>query len=363
MAKECNDFTYANKKLSDFGYTARISFDGSEDLPLGLSREIEKGETNKYRKEANQTGVKYSNDGLQFEIDIMKDPCVHTTQAEMEITRENKRLITRWLSSPHLNSQLECIDDPSSDENLLYFGLFTNIENYIIGGRVYGLKLTFTCSTPYAYTPDIIHRLSVAGDQTLILLNNDDEMSDYVYPSLSIKANQTGQVFICNLTDSIILDEGSLYPTDIGTGEIDILKSKIIKYAVSKGYETIYSYNSDGTTVKTICDNSAIQFIYKDSQDIERKCTAFKLSNGDYKIIEGGFLYLTANKSLPITIDFQHLLLFDELGRPIYFSNIGVDDVDQVYWLRLLNGNNTLLFHAANCDFTLKYRECRKVGA
>lgn len=365
MSKECKDFIYRNQRLSDLGFIASVSFEGSDDLPLGLSREIEKSETNKYRKSANQTGIKYSEDNLSFEIDIMKDPCQYHTQDDLEFTDKDVRKITRWLSSPQFYLPLKCEYASSSQRNsLTYYGIFTNIEKWVIANKTYGLKLTFSCSTPFAYTDDIICTVQAEGNKTLVINNEDDELDDYVYPILNINAAQTGDIFICNLSDCTLLNEGSLYPSTVPSGlPIDILQQKISDYALTKGYETVYQYESDGTTVKTFCDKTAVQFTYKNSQDTEFKCFAFYLDDGKYKIIRNGMLHLTVNKSLPINIDFQQLRLFDDLGRPVYFSSLGVEDVDQVYWLRLLNGDNNLLFYGKNCTFTLKYRECRKVGA
>ena len=47
----------------------------------------------------------------------------------------------------------------------------------------------------------------------------------------------------------------------------------------------------------------------------------------------------------------------------VHFKNIGIDEEDYIYWLRLISGNNTLLFYGTDCDVKIEYREMLKVGA
>ena len=45
----------------------------------------------------------------------------------------------------------------------------------------------------------------------------------------------------------------------------------------------------------------------------------------------------------------------------VTYDKLGITDVAYMYWLQLLNGNNSLLFYG-NCDFKVKHIESRKVG-
>lgn len=66
-------FTYNGYSSEDFGLMLG-GFNVNEDIPLGLSRNILKGEMNRYRKIPNFMGTSYV-DVLQFTISLIKDPC------------------------------------------------------------------------------------------------------------------------------------------------------------------------------------------------------------------------------------------------------------------------------------------------
>ena len=79
--------------------------------------------------------------------------------------------------------------------------------------------------------------------------------------------------------------------------------------------------------------------------------------------MRGGFLCFDLYRELPVTIDGNSLFIFDDIGRMVKLSDLGVTDTDYMYWPRLVNGENTLLFWAEDCTFTITYRETRKAGA
>ena len=61
-----------------------------------------------------------------------------------------------------------------------------------------------------------------------------------------------------------------------------------------------------------------------------------------------------------VTIDSQRGMISSQTGL-LSFDDLGIDDVDSIYWPRLYNGSNTLTL-SGNATFTLEYREPRKVG-
>ena len=70
---------------------------------------------------------------------------------------------------------------------------------------------------------------------------------------------------------------------------------------------------------------------------------------------------MSVTKGLKVYLDCQKLTINDELGRMVTYDKLGITDVAYMYWLQLLNGNNSLLFYG-NCDFKVKHIESRKVG-
>ena len=79
------------------------------------------------------------------------------------------------------------------------------------------------------------------------------------------------------------------------------------------------------------------------------------------KLITRYFMRMSMSKDLKVYLDCQKLTINDELGRMVTYDKLGITDVAYMYWLQLLNGNNSLLFYG-NCDFKVKHIESRKVG-
>ena len=364
MAKEnFLDFTFSGKKLS--GLSTKyipVQFDENSDIALGLERDMEAGESTRYRIEPNYFYDKWS-DGLPLEIHLVKDPCTYSTQSEKEITKSEIRELTSWLTSSHFPKWLKFEYD-INDENdaTRYMGWFNNIEPFVVGGMVYGLKLYFKCTTPFAYTNDITNEITVSNYKNLTVKNNSDELFSYCYPTIQIYPNANGEIFLCNLSDATIYAEGTL--TAGSTGYFNSLLDVVDNYAKLNGYTVEYvAPSGSAQNIIPLCNNTAVQFYLVDTYGNKIKCTAFYINDSTkkYRIIENGFVHFTVYKNLQVYIDTQKLTINDELGRMITYDKLGVNDVDHMYWLRLLNGDNTLLL-SGNCKFTIIHIESRKVG-
>lgn len=275
MSKFGDSFTYNNVSSDNYNLIL-CSFETSDTTPLGLSRSINKGETNNYRYKPNHLGVAYS-DVLTFDITVMKDPCGVLSQDDLYFSRSEIREITAWLTSPKTPKLFHIDDD--EDDYVDYYGLVTDITANSIE-KIYSLTFTFTCDSPFAYSKEYIHSVvnsstSTGTNYTLTVTN--DELDDYIYPILEITASSTGQVFLENVTDN--------------SGQLIIQ---------CKNKNTVY-------------------------------------------------------------IDCQRLIIYDVAGI-IDYEDLGLEDVDNFYWFRLLNGKNEIRL-VGDATVKIKYREVRKVGA
>lgn len=354
MAKFFKDFTFANHRLSEYGNFISVDLNGGDsERMLGLEREMDSGSTNTYRIEPNYHGDKWSS-ALSFELHIIKNPCNYSNQKEMSFSNSELRQITRWLTSPHypLWINFEYLPEDADNEIIYYKGWFNNIETYMVGGFVYGLKLYFTCTTSFGYTDYKIIDISNTSNTIInqIINNDSDELESYCYPQIKISPNSTGTMFMCNLMDCTILSNGTK-----GTSSLIELAEA---YATQNWYEIKYT-NSSPTL---ICDDTALQFYLIDKYGNDTKCTIFYLEESDtYYIVEDGFFYMNVKADLEVNMDCQRLLIQDGIGRMITYDELGITDVDHMYWMRLLNGNNTMLIYG-DVSVTFKFRESRKVG-
>ena len=70
---------------------------------------------------------------------------------------------------------------------------------------------------------------------------------------------------------------------------------------------------------------------------------------------------MDTKENLEINIDCQKLLFHDSIGRMVTYDELGIADVDHMYWMRFLNGNNSILVYG-DVTVSFKFRESRKVG-
>lgn len=186
-------FEYNGRSSEEFGVIL-ASFGDKQDLNSGLSRSIIKGNTTRFRKRGNHIGTEY-NDALEFSMTIIKNKCYTN---DLSFSRREIREINAWLTSPTYPILFHMFDDKSNDEDIDYFGLFSDVE-YEAAGDLIGLTLTFTCDSPFGYSP-LVKRTLSKSEQIQTINIESDELEDYVYPYLEIEALDDTDVLIKNHT-------------------------------------------------------------------------------------------------------------------------------------------------------------------
>lgn len=273
-------FEYNGRSTEQYGLML-VSLDQDPDKNTGLSRSSIKGATTKFRKKANHLGMAYD-EALSFEVTLIKDPHKYSyDQQKLRMKQSEVNELMRWLTSPNYPKLFRTYDPDKTiyDEEIEYFGVFTEIE-FCTVGDVYGIKCVFECDSPYGYTPEYVRKhISTAGDQTTIMINNTSaEAEDFLYPMLEITANSDTDFIISNLTEN-----------------------KTVTY---KGLKS-------GQCLRV--DNA--------------KCKITDLNDNEF------------------------------IGLDV----LGLDDVAQIYWFRLIDGFNKISFQG-DVELKIKYRELRKVG-
>lgn len=271
--KIAKSFTYCNKNtLEDFGLNMVLA--DNEEINLGLSREVLKGSITKFRDATNHLGAKFS-EVLSFPITLIKRSKTGN-QEELKWSREEIRNLTSWLTSVDVPQLLEFQYKETREETIDYFGLFTDISTYNLDNIIYGITLTFTCSSSFGYTKENSYKCS--ANSKIVIDNTSDKWNDYVYPKIEIVPSVTGSITITNITD-------------------------------------------------------------------ERKSISLEVKNQN-----------------TVYVDCQNNLIYDKAGV-LTLSDLGitVDDLDTLYWLRLVHGENIIQVDG-NAEVTIKCRYERKVG-
>lgn len=188
-----NDFQFRNIKLSDYGCimghfdSVNLETITSPSITFNPVRIIGK---NKFR---NTTS--YYENGISTIIEICKDPC---KSKNMVFATEEIRAIYKWLEVKKA-CELRFLNNRYT--GVFFMGTFT-VNEIKLGERTYGFELTFTSTTPFALSDEIIINLNFTNASTeLKVINTSDDYSP-VYPHLEITVKESGNLLIKNSLNS-----------------------------------------------------------------------------------------------------------------------------------------------------------------
>ncbi len=197
------DFHYNNFWLSDYG----MKMYDPEETQQFIGREIDKSGLSPLRKVPNHYSVHYSN-VLTLSFLILKDTHTCMSQEDYQLNGEEIHTIRSWLESPDTPAPLFVLPyDGGSD--VYYFGIFTDIQPFIVAHECCGLYLTFTCNAPFGFSSVISSTYKInsfVGDITGSFHNASAEQQDYLKPEIRIFSEDTfdgtEKIVIKNITDN-----------------------------------------------------------------------------------------------------------------------------------------------------------------
>lgn len=354
MFLECKDFLFDNDAISNH-HLLSVNFDDDTTLPSSIVREMDVSEMTQYRSETKGYSMKYT-EVLEFDVHLIKDFCDTSNQEELRLLPDEYDEIVSWLTSPQRNKwmTITTLDNRSIKVN----GYFSSVKPWDSCGYCYGVMCTFVCNSPFSYIEKETTK-ALSKFTTFDILNQSSERYDYVKPTIVITPKANEEIFIHNISDGELFDSGTIATTDNKLKNMDELIKKAELCAALEGGQTVYTRGADGN-ISTICDNTAVLFYIKDMYGVAKKCVAYYIEGtGKYYISSGSFFYCTTSLELKIKIDSKNLGMYDALNRPVLFSRIGIQDEDEIYWLRLVHGTNTLNVKG-NMELTITYLEPRK---
>lgn len=357
MILVCKDFKFDNNSLSKQNLIS-VNFDDDTSLPSALNRDMESSEMNKYRPERIGFGTVYT-DVLTFDIHIIKNDFMCKSQEEMEFTNEEYETLVSWLTSSHENKWLYITKE--NGDSTQAKGYFSSVEPYDNWGICYGVRATFTCNSPYTYREKELKK-EIRNKMNFLVNNQSSELYDYAYPIMHITPTKNEEIYIHNLSDGEILENNTFAAVDDAVSNIALLKQKISEYAARNNLTVEYVIDSETHDLKIVCNNTALLFYMTDIYGIRHKYVAYYLKEEkQYFICRNGFFYCKLNLGLDIDIDCKALGIYDAIKRPVLFKDLGIQDEDEIYWMRLINGNNSFRV-LGNFDLTIRYLEQQKGG-
>ena len=285
-----------------------------------VNRSLQLGEKNKYRPKENQFGTLYG-DNYSFKMGVMRNPC------------RNKNVV------PELKNGILKYDStytPYLDNGILKFSM--------------------------NYTADIKNGIIILNDSDYLTSNNIRIINAWLtspqYPRL-----------LKFIGDDYFSEEIEFFATI----------TEVSTEHASLPYELTYTVTCDsqwGYTPLILCKTTSSSTLTREySIQNNSDCwedyvyPTIKVSPKSHGIItiknktdNDGTMKINALKSDDFYIDCRNLKIYDITKSIVSFEDLGIEDIDDIYWPRLAYGENIFEF-TGDATFEISYREPRKVGA
>ena len=270
-----------------------------------VNRSLQLGEKNKYRPKENQFGTLYG-DNYSFKMGVMRNPC------------RNKNVV------------------PELKNGILKFSM--------------------------NYTADIKNGIIIPNDSDYLTSNNIRIINAWLtspqYPRL-----------LKFIGDDYFSEEIEFFATI----------TEVSTEHASLPYELTYTVTCDsqwGYTPLILCKTTSSSTLPREySIQNNSDCwedyvyPTIKVSPKSHGIItiknktdNDRTMKINALKSDDFYIDCRNLKIYDITNSIVSFEDLGIEDIDDIYWPRLAYGENIFEF-TGDATFEISYREPRKVGA
>ncbi len=315
-------FTYNNRSSEDFNLMIG-GVNASTAIPFAMSRQVIKGNLNRYKNQVNFMGTAWS-DVLVFEISVTRDVC-NDENTELVFSEDEVNEINAWLTSPDyplLFHMYNYEDATPIVDQYDYFGVFSDVEAQEIAGEVVGFTMTFTTNSPFAWTAEKSVTQLCPSEGTTITINIDSpEEYREIYPLIEIVGVSENE-----------------FDYDPETGEYTGSASARENITITNTNDTYGNFVKDETTGRYV----------------------FNESNRELSV---------EVPHIPVYIDSKNARIYDvvqtssgNVNHVLDWDDLGLSDISYIYWPRLFNGENTWTVDGS-CNITITYREPRKVGA
>lgn len=193
------DWILGNFRATDFSLIL-VSFDynGDSEYELGMKTStIEEFVGN--NPVPVYLGDKYE-DKLRPQITLCKDPELYQ-QNDMHFSEKDCRWILRELTSIRGYQWMKIIDPNDMDE-IWFKAKISNISYKRVGGDIIGFIIELECDSFYGYSIEYSVKINVKANVPFYVFNNTDDLTNYVLPTVTIKASKNGTLIIKNISDN-----------------------------------------------------------------------------------------------------------------------------------------------------------------
>lgn len=255
MSINAKDFTFCDKKLSDFGFMI-ANIDGSLDDSASCGNvELITARPPMNTKNIIH-GVSYG-DPIKLEFQVVKYDHSRCICSENPVTNEEQENLMRWLVKTSYNYI-------NFDDGDVYFNVTMNVTPKKVGGVIRGFEITATNDSVYSYS---IGRATFLynGDNTFV---DNSSVIGYTYPSsIRVVADANGDVVFEHKEDGRKMVIANCLPGEelIIQCENGIIQSNVAAHDLSADFNFVFLrfFNTEDNRNNTITVTNA------------RNCTMF----------------------------------------------------------------------------------------
>ena len=187
-------------RASDFGLTADVSFSGmidsEETMALSPTANTEFIGGNSH---ATYLSHKYEAQD-ELTVTFSHNPC---DDAFNPFTEHEVRALNRVLTGKKGYDWLKIVKDKdSTDIDLWYYAVVSNISYQFMGKDVIGYRVTFKTDGGQAYSDENTSFIHATPDKPFYVFNGSDEIHDYLRSVVIIRPKSGGTLEITNVTDN-----------------------------------------------------------------------------------------------------------------------------------------------------------------
>lgn len=242
MAINARDFTFCNKKLSDFGFVI-ANFDSSSDDSASCGNvELITARPPMNTKNIIH-GVSYG-EPIKLEFQVVKFDFSKCICSENPVTDEEQENLMRWLVKTSYNYI-------NFDDGDVYFNVTINVIPKKVGGVIRGFEIIATNDSVYSYSEKYAEFLSKG---TNIFIDNSSVIG-YTYPCLEITAETDGAVVIEHSSDRKTVISNCVANEVITIDcEHGIIKSSVASHDLSSDFNFVFFrfFNTEDTRENVI---------------------------------------------------------------------------------------------------------------
>lgn len=351
-------------------------------------------------------GTRWS-DVLTFNIQFIKSPCTTNSQQNMFFTEDEVNDINTWLTSPDYPTLFHMYDydfeRDSSDSMILVDG--KNISRVEIAANGY-YPATYTVSETSAsasvdHTPeyDDKHMLIQKKEPPLQLTVNkyngyyslgmpdDDYMAaiatlmvdsveyenihtnDWLSTYEVKDGKKANSYTILDHTEKVLNNKYDYFGV-FSEIQPQVIDGKVVGFTCTFSTDSPFAWTHEikqvvnGSATFTVNSAEKYREIYPliefaPEVDGESATSATRTEVTISNSVDKLSMKLNLLQRSKTTLDSRRSIVKDETGL-VSFTDLGIDDVDFIYWPRLYHGENTITITGATA--TITYREPRKVG-